>query len=155
MSTQPLTELDWKILEQLQQDGRISVSELASQLNRSRSNISEHLEGLQSLGILQNFTINTNLEQLGFGISAFVKLSASSKEHRKIIAEIDEMPEVAECHVMTGNQLLVMRIVAKDMPHLRGIVDGFTQYGSTQTDVIFATTKSNIVINDDLKKSLS
>jgi len=155
MSVESISDLDWRILELLNKDGRTTISQLAIQLKRSRSNISEHLEILQDKGILQNFTININPEKLGFGISAFVKLKASSKNHRNIINQIDQMPEVIECHVMTGSELLTMRVIAKDMPHLRNIVDGFTQYGSTQTDVIFATTKNHIDINKKLKRTIS
>ncbi|MBV1907911.1 MAG: Lrp/AsnC family transcriptional regulator [Kangiellaceae bacterium] len=154
MSKAPLTDLDWKIIEKLQTDGRTAISQLASQLNRSRSNITEHIEKLQEVGILKCFSIEVDLEKMGFGISAFVKLEASSKSHREIVAAMDETPAVVECHVLTGAKLLLMRVIAKDMPHLRKIVDSFTQYGSTETDVIFATTKTTLKVDNRLRKSL-
>lgn len=154
MTNYLMTTLDWKILEKLQQDGRTSVSELAKNLNRSRSNISEHIEQLLSHGILKQFSITIDPEKLGFGVSAFVRLQASSKDHRKIINYVNDLPEVAECHVMTGSELLVMRVICKDMPHLRNLVDSLTQFGATQTDVIFATVKSEVRVDLDLEQSL-
>ena len=47
MTNPLLTKLDWKLLELLQKDGRMSISDLAKQVNRSRSNVSEHIEKLQ------------------------------------------------------------------------------------------------------------
>ncbi|MEP1742511.1 MAG: Lrp/AsnC family transcriptional regulator [Kangiellaceae bacterium] len=155
MTNYSMTTLDWKILEKLQQDGRTSVSELAKNLNRSRSNISEHIEQLLSHGILKQFSITIDPEKLGFGVSAFVRLQASSKDHRKIINHVNDLPEVAECHVMTGSELLVMRVICKDMPHLRSLVDSLTQFGATQTDVIFATVKSEIKVDFELQQSLN
>ena len=154
MPNYSMTALDWMILEKLQQDGRTSVSELAKSLKRSRSNISEHIEQLLSHGILKQFSITIDPEKLGFGVSAFVRLQASSKEHRKIIQQVCDLPEVAECHVMTGSELLVMRVICKDMPHLRHLVDSLTQFGATQTDVIFATVKSELKVTPKLQGSL-
>ncbi len=121
--------MDWLLLELLQQDGRMTVSELANQLGCSRSNISEYIEKLQNAGVLSGFSAQINEEKLGFGISAFVRLQAVSSHHRKIINTITEIPEVAECHVLTGAELLIIRVVARDMPHLRDLVDGFTKLG--------------------------
>lgn len=147
-----LTGLDWQLLELLQQDARISISELAAQLNRSRSNISEHLKKLQETGILKKTTTQIDEEKLGFGICAFVRLQADSSRHRLIVSAVIKMPEVAECHVLTGAELLIIRVVARDMPHLREIVDGFTNYGATQTDIIFSTVKSQLKIDQALRK---
>ena len=65
------------------------------------------------------------------------------------------MPEVAECHVLTGSELVIIRLVARDMSHLRDLVDRLTVYGSTQTDVIFSTVKNNLKINEKLQNSSS
>ncbi|TQV73649.1 Lrp/AsnC family transcriptional regulator [Aliikangiella marina] len=154
MSKSVLTGLDWQILEFIQHDGRISISEIAAQLNRSRSNISEHIDKLQSEGIIQGFHAKINAEKLGFGIKAFVRLSAGSLKHREIVNSIIKLPEVLECHVLTGSELVIIQLVAKDMSHLRSVVDGFTQYGSTQTDIVFATVKDGIQINKNLRSLL-
>ncbi|TQV87242.1 Lrp/AsnC family transcriptional regulator [Aliikangiella coralliicola] len=152
MPQPPLTGLDWKILELLQHDGRITISELAKQLERSRSNITERVERLYDCGVINEISADINTEKLGFGIKAFVRLNASSSHHREIVSAIVEKPEVCECHVLTGAELVLIQVVAKDMPHLRQFVDGLTQYGSTQTDVVFATVKNQIQVNTSLRK---
>ena len=152
MPDSTLSGLDWQIIELLQSDGRITISELASQLNRSRSNISEHLEKLIDSGVINNFEAKVDSEKLGFGLKAFVRLSADSEHHRKIINVLIEKPEVAECHVLTGSELVIIQVVAKNMPHLRNIVDSLTQYGSTQTDVVFATVKQQLKVDKKLRR---
>jgi len=154
MSNSTLTGLDWQILELLKKDGRISISEIANQLKRSRSNISERIERLKADGIVTGFEAVVDPEKLGFGIKAFVRLNAESLNHRKIIASIVRIPEVVECHVLTGSELLIIQLVAKDMINLREVVDNFTQYGSTQTDIVFATVKDGIKIDSKLRKLL-
>lgn len=153
MSERKLKGMDWQILELLQDDSRMSVSELAGRLNRSRASISDHIRQLQESGILAAFTTRVSEEKLGFGISAFVRLHAGSARHREIVAAIDQIPEVTECHVLTGSDLLMMRVVARDMPHLRDLVDGFTRWGSTTTDVIFSTVKHAIRVGAPLRRA--
>lgn len=155
MTHSSLTGLDWQLLALLQQDGRMSISDLASQLNRSRSNITEHLKKLQDTGVLKTITTQIDEEKLGFGICAFVRLQADSSRHREIVGIVADIPEVAECYVLTGTELLIIRVVARDMPHLRGIVDGFTQYGATQTDIVFSTIKSRLKLDQSLRKRVN
>ena len=100
-------------------------------------------------------TVEVDEEKLGLGISAFVRLQASSANHRKIINAINDIPEAAECHVLTGSELVIIRFVAIDMAHLRSLVVNLTQYGSTQTDVIFSTVKSHLKINSELHKKIN
>lgn len=146
-----LTRLDWQILELLQGNGRITLSEIAKQLSRSRSTISEHMQKLDESGILAKITAKIDSEMLGFGLSALVRLTSSSSEHRQTVRAICEFSEVAECHVLAGSDLLMIRVIARDMAHLRDIVDQFTEYGATQTDVIFATVKNDFVVDQKLQ----
>lgn len=155
MVNQSIDGQDWQLLMLLQHDGRMSISDIAKQLGRSRSNISERIEKLKDSGILQNISADINEEKLGFGISAFVRIQAGSNKHRKIVNALCDIAEVAECHVLTGAELVIVRVVAKNMPHLRLIVDGMTCYGETQTDVIFSSVKRKLVIEQSLKNCLS
>ena len=151
MSNSSISGLDWQILELLQKDGRMTVSDIASKLNRSRSSITEHIDKLRECGVLSGIHAVIDCEKLGFGIKAFVRLNAESLKHREIITAIIKKPEVVECHVLTGSQLAIIQLVTKNMTHLREIVDSFTQYGSTQTDIVFATVKDGIQIDQKLR----
>ena len=150
-----LDGLDWQVLEVLQTRGRISVSELAEHLNRSRITIKDRIDKLNRLEVIEQHSIKVNELKLGVGLIAFVRLEASSESHRTIINDILKLPEVAECHVLTGSDLLLMRMVARNMPHLRTLVDRLTQYGSTQTDIVFSTLKSELQINPSLRTVLN
>ena len=152
MENSAISALDWQLIELLQKNSRATISELAKSLNRSRSTITERLERLVESGVIQSFEAKVDSEKLGFGLKAFIRLSAGSQSHRQIVDVISKIPEVVECHVLTGSELLIIQVVAKDMAHLRTMVDGLTAYGSTQTDVVFATIKDGLVVNEKLKK---
>ncbi|MCW8876537.1 MAG: Lrp/AsnC family transcriptional regulator [Kangiellaceae bacterium] len=152
MPNSTISALDWNLIQLLQKDSRTTISELAKSLNRSRSTIAERVERLVEKGMIQNFSAKVDPEKLGFGLKAFVRLSAGSKNHRQIIDAISKLPELVECHVLTGSELLILQVIAKDMAHLRSLVDSLTTYGSTQTDVVFATIKDGLVVDEKLKK---
>lgn len=149
-----LSGLDWQLLQALSVNARSSVSDLAEQFGRSRSTIHEHLRSLQERGVISHYAARLDEERLGVGISAFVRLQAHSSQHRKIVNTLTEIPEVAECHVLTGDDLVMMRVVARDMPHLRSLVDSFTEWGATTTDVIFSTVKHELKVNRSLRQVL-
>ncbi|MFT7243945.1 MAG: Lrp/AsnC family leucine-responsive transcriptional regulator [Candidatus Azotimanducaceae bacterium] len=150
-----MSGLDWQILQALQDNARVTVLDLSAQLNRSRSSITEHIRRPQDIGVIDGFSIRIEEEKLGVGTSAFVRLQADSSQHRLIVDTVNQIPEVAECHVLTGSDLLMMRVVARDMPHLRDLVDRFTEWGATSTDVIFSSVKKQLEINPRLLRVLS
>jgi Lrp/AsnC family leucine-responsive transcriptional regulator len=147
-----ISGLDWQILEALQEDGRSTVSQLSRQLNRSRNTISEHMTRLQDTGVLDQVSACVDVEKLGFGITAFIRLQASSTKHRDITDALLDLPEVAECHVLTGSDLVMLKVHARDMPHLRELVDGMTRFGSTETYIVFATLRDRVSVNPLLKR---
>lgn len=147
-----MTGLDWQILELLQQDGRMTISAMAKRLGRSRSNVSKHLDDLNDSGVLDSLAPRINTEKLGFGINAYVRLQASSAHHQKIIKSITSLPEVAECHILAGADLVLIRLVARNMAHLKELVEFLTKLGATQTDIVFATTKNQLQLNARLRE---
>lgn len=151
MSSQ-ISGLDWQILEALQADGRTTVSQLSRKLHRSRNTISEHMTRLQDTGVLDQVSACVDAEKLGFGITAFIRLQASSSKHRDITDALLDLAEVAECHVLTGSDLVMLKVLARDMAHLRELVDGMTRFGSTETYIVFATLRDQVVINPALKR---
>jgi len=136
----------------LQQDGRMTISAMAKQLGRSRSNVSKHLDDLDDSGVLDGVAPRINSEKLGFGINAYVRLQASSANHHKIIKSITSLPEVAECHILAGADLVLIRLVARNMAHLKELVEFLTKLGATQTDIVFATTKNQLQLNPRLRE---
>lgn len=152
MTEYSLLPLDWQLLELLQGDGRMSISELAQRLQRSRSTIGEHLRRLSDQGVITGYSVQVDPARLGFGLQAVVRLDASSSKHRQLVKAVVAMPEVIECLVLTGETLMQLRLVARDMQHLRTLVDQLSRYGATHTDAVFASVKSSLAISHALRK---
>lgn len=113
-----LDHIDHKILELLQQDGRMTVKEMSGKLNLSTTPVFERIKKLERSGIINHYTVVLNQEKLGKKFTAFAHISL--KDHSKQLVEefaekIITFPEVMECHYVTGGTDFIIKILVEDM----------------------------------------
>jgi len=113
-----IDETDLKILDRLQQNAKVTVKELSEQLNLSTTPIFERIKKLEKSGVVDGYQAVINFEKLGHKLHAFAHISF--KDHSKaLIAEFEtkilELPEVQECHYVTGGCDFIIKILVKDI----------------------------------------
>jgi Lrp/AsnC family leucine-responsive transcriptional regulator len=99
---QVLDRKDWKILGELQKDGRISVTTLARKVGLSRASVTDRLEALRAAGVIQGLTVIVDLVKVGLPVSAYVRIRASTTRFKPLVRQLNEIPEVTELHVLSG-----------------------------------------------------
>ena len=114
--------IDKKILMLLQENGRITTKEMAAQLGMSSTPVFERTKKLEKAGIISHYAAIINPEKLGKKLYAFAHISL--KDHSKVLVEqfskqISEIPEVLECHYVTGDSDFILKIILKDMEKYR------------------------------------
>jgi len=98
-----ISELDIEILKKLSIDGRISLRQLAKELdNKSPVTIKNHVENLENLGIIINYGANVNYEKLGYGIMAIIEVTISKGKMFEVEEKIAENPNVFGVYDITG-----------------------------------------------------
>lgn len=113
-----MDRIDAKILTQLQTDGRVSWSQLATLVNLSASACQRRVESLQDRGVIQNFTINLNEATLGNRVKAFVEVNvdrqntALAEEFRQAVRRI---PQIQSCYMISGRIDFILEVVATDL----------------------------------------
>lgn len=113
MPTVRLDELDRKILEQLQADGRMSNQELSEQIGLSPSPCLRRLRNLESEGVIRSYVALVDPEAVGLGVTAFVRIRLDQQDDRHLglfEAAVAEFPEVMECYLMTGEADYQLRV---------------------------------------------
>lgn len=120
-----LDKVDRKILELLQTDGRMTVKEISNRLNLSTTPIFERIKKLERSGIIDHYSAILNTEKLGKKLTAFAHISL--KEHTKeLVREFEEkiltIPEVMECHYVTGGADFIIKILVEDMDEYKEFV---------------------------------
>jgi Lrp/AsnC family transcriptional regulator for asnA, asnC and gidA len=147
-----LDDFDRQILKHLEADGRMAYSAIASILGVSNTMIHQRITRLIDQGILVGIKPVLNEKKLGYDWGAFTGISLE-KDHdsKRIIEELQKIPEVTECYYITGNYTLYLKIIAKDHDHMRQLlydkIDSIP--GISKTDTIIelgCAFKRNIIL---------
>lgn len=115
---EPLDATDRKILAVLQEDGRISLSDLAARVALSPSPCLRRIRRLERTGIIARYVAVLDQAKVGLPVSVFVSIKLESQRvealerFKKAIAK---WPEVLECYLMTGPRDYLLRIVVTDL----------------------------------------
>jgi Lrp/AsnC family leucine-responsive transcriptional regulator len=125
MKTPELNRIDRNILTILQQDGRISFSELARRVGLSTTPCIERVKRLERAGILRGFGAILDPELLGAGLVVFVQIRLS-RNAQDIFAQFKEaaaqLPEVQECYLVSGNFDYLIKARVADMNAYRAFL---------------------------------
>ncbi|WP_186181149.1 Lrp/AsnC family transcriptional regulator [Burkholderia gladioli] len=112
-----LDATDMKILQIVQENGRLSNAEIAEQVSLSPSPCWKRLKRLESSGMIRGYQAMLDRRMLGFGVVAFVNISLDNhtqKVCRAFEAGVMAMPEVIACHNTTGAHDYLLQILAED-----------------------------------------
>lgn len=148
--------LDVRILELLQKNARISVSEISKNVNLSLSAVSERLKKLEASKVIKNYTIILSSEYLGKELSVIMNISLENPEHTMDFLEfILSESEILECHYITGEYDYALKITTKNtqtLEHMMNRIKGVPGIKKTQTNVILSTLKNLYSVRPSLIK---
>ena len=114
----PLDKIDKQILVLLQKNARITVKEISNQLNLSSTPIFERIKKLEKHGIIDHYTAVLNDEKFGKKLNAFAHISLRNHSKAMIasfVNQIEEIPEIMECHYVAGGADFILKILVQDM----------------------------------------
>ena len=118
---------DIKILSALQSDGRITWSQLASQVSLSASAVQRRVEALVERGVIENFTVNLDEAALGHSVKAFVAVNIE-RQNTELAEDfrrrVREHPQVQACHMISGSIDFMLEVVASDLDSFGKFIDG-------------------------------
>jgi len=117
-----IDEIDSQILDILQHNGKTTIKEMANQLGMSTTPIFERLKKLENSGIIDHYAAVLNTEKLNKKLYAFAHISLKdhSKGHvEEFTKQIVKIPEVLECHYVTGDSDFILKILLGNMEEYR------------------------------------
>ena len=134
-----LDSTDHAIIGQLQQDGRISVAQLARAVNLSASATTERVRRLTEGGIITGYSITVDPEALGYSVTAFVRLAYPSGNYKPFHDLVDDTPEIIEAHHVTGADCFIIKVLARTMRDLERITGRLATLGGITTNVVYSS----------------
>lgn len=117
-----LDPLDRRILNVLQQDGRIANNELAAKVGRSPSPCLRRVKLLEEAGVISRYVAVIDPAKAGVALTFFVRIGLESRDEatvQRFVNAVSGLDAVAECHLMMGDCDALLRVVAADIEAYR------------------------------------
>lgn len=145
-----LDRISWKIIEELQQDARLSWAELGRRVGLTTPAVAERVYRLEKLGVIRGFHAEISLERLGLPILIFVRLSMSGPETavRTFQLQVKKFEEVLECHRVTGSDSFILKARVVSVEHLERFLDKLGHYGTTSTSTVLSSPVQQRIITE-------
>ncbi len=124
------------LIEELQQDARLSLAELGRRVGLSPPAVAERLSRLEEDGTIAGYRAVVDPRALGYGLSIVVRVRPAPRELKKVAELAQRTPEVVECHRITGEDCYFMKAHVRDVVHMEEVIDVFAVYGQTTTSVV-------------------
>ena len=113
-----LDEIDRRILAALQQDGRLTIADLATRVGLSASPCHRRVRILEDEGVIERYVAVLDQRAVGLPVSVFVSIKLESQREdalQKFAKAIAPWPEILECYLMTGPRDYLLRVVVADL----------------------------------------
>ncbi|MFD0048005.1 Lrp/AsnC family transcriptional regulator [Actinomycetes bacterium NPDC127524] len=126
-----MDHLDQKIIYQLQEDARISMTELGHRINLSVPAVKERVKKLEDKGVITGYRAVINPEKIQKYVTAFILFD--SKRCKAFREFCSGHPEVIECHRLAGQYSYLVKVVTESVHTLEDFIDEAMEYGQPST----------------------
>ncbi len=134
--TTPLDPTDVAIIETLQAEGRIGMSELGRRIGLSQPATSERVKRLEERGILAGYGARIDAAALGLGLMAVIRLRTTHEFIKPCLKQFAAMPQVIEVLRLTGEDCFLLKVVVPNPAELETIVDAIARHGAVTTSLV-------------------
>ncbi|WP_163858492.1 Lrp/AsnC family transcriptional regulator [Paenibacillus elgii] len=146
-----LDEVDIQILDLMQKEAQLSNAELARRVNLSPPATHARVKRLENEGFIERQVAILNQEKLGFDLLCFVFMSTNihQAEQLEVLEKaLSSMPEVLECHCLTGEYDYLLKVANKDRKELEGFIRKLNKLGIAriQTSLALREIKYSTVL---------
>src|SRR6266581_6343747 len=131
-----INPVNLRVLEELQRDPRLTMSELGRRVGMSSPAVTERVRRLEETGVIRGYRLELDPVALGLPIAAYVRIRPNAGQLPRIAELAQQIPEVVECHRVTGEDCFVLKVYIPAIDQLDRLLDSFLLYGSTTTSII-------------------
>ncbi|WP_339690155.1 Lrp/AsnC family transcriptional regulator [uncultured Parasphingorhabdus sp.] len=125
MADTNLDDIDLKILQRLQTDGRITNVELANSVGLTAPPCLRRMRALEDEGVIKSYHAAIDPAKMGYTITVFAMVSLKSQAEIDLQAfedHVQKLPEVRECYMLNGEIDFMLKVVAKDLQQFQSFL---------------------------------
>jgi Lrp/AsnC family leucine-responsive transcriptional regulator len=134
-----MDDVNWRILALLQENARISFSEIGRQVGLTSTAVAERVRRLEDARVVRSYRIVPGDGELGYPITAFVTIAVHFGGAGQLVRLCSELAEVIECHHVTGEDAYLLRVRATSVHHLEEVLQRLRRVGEPTASIVLST----------------
>ncbi len=134
-----IDDIDCEILAELQANARIAFAELGRRVGLSTPAVIERVHRLEESQVILGYRTLIDPAKVGLPVRAFVHVTVAGDKLAKFAAVVRNLPEVLECHRVTGAESFIVQVAVRDVRHMEEVIDSMMPYVSTNTSMVLAS----------------
>ncbi|MGH2409860.1 MAG: Lrp/AsnC family transcriptional regulator [Chloroflexota bacterium] len=125
-----------RIVAELHCDPRLTMAALGRRIGMSSPAVAERVHRMEEAGVIRGYHIDLDPAALGLPLSAYIRIRPNAGQLPTIAELARRIPEVVECHRITGEDCFILKVHLPAMDQLDRILDRFLLHGTTTTSII-------------------
>jgi Lrp/AsnC family transcriptional regulator, leucine-responsive regulatory protein len=134
-----MDQTDWRIIIELQRDGRLSYNKLGRLVNLSSPAVAERVRRLEEAGVIAGYQAKIDPARAGLPLTTFVQMRCALGRCLLKNTVADDFPEVVEVHKLSGNSCTMLKVRVASMRHLEGLLERLGEHGEMNSHVVLST----------------
>jgi Lrp/AsnC family leucine-responsive transcriptional regulator len=137
---------DILILKILQKNARISMKDLGKKVNLTSPAVTERVRKLEDKKIIEGYKAIISPKKLGLIVETYTSVALHPSKINTFKTLVKQEPAIIECHRITGNDSMTIRILAEDTSELEILLEKIQKLGTTKSSIILSTILDNKLI---------
>ena len=127
------------ILRELQMNARSTFSKIGRSVGLSSPAVAERVYKMEGAGIITGYHADINPGAFGLDVMAFIALTTQPEKYQQIYSFAEKQEEIVECHHISGNESLMLKVVAGSIAQLNSMIEKLGQFGETKTSIVLSS----------------
>jgi Lrp/AsnC family leucine-responsive transcriptional regulator len=144
-----IDDIDKKLLDELQNNSRLSMSELGRRVNLSSPSVTERVRQMESFGLIKKYTLEIDYETLGQPIQCIIEATVKNGDYQSFKRYIEKLPNVEFCYRIAGNACYMLKMHFETFAKAEEFIDNISPFAQTVTHFIFSKVSTNLRFSPD------
>jgi Lrp/AsnC family leucine-responsive transcriptional regulator len=145
-----LDHIGWRLLKLLQENARLSFRQVGEAIGMTAPAVAERVRRLEDSGVLLGYHAEIDLAKAGLPIMAFVHLTTNSQNSLRFRKAVLDMPQVLECHCVTGNESYILKVAMASVQHLEHFLFELSHFGEMRTSLVLSSQVTRRQVDESM-----
>ncbi|WP_096188971.1 Lrp/AsnC family transcriptional regulator [Evansella halocellulosilytica] len=139
-----IDEIDKKILAELRENSRLSMSELGRRVQLSSPSVTERVRQMESFGIIKKYTLDIYYEKIGLPIQCIIEATVKNGDYDSFMRFIQKFSNIEFCYRIAGNACYMLKVQFVSFSDAESFINTINPYASTVTHFIFSQVDTKL-----------